>query len=75
LTRKVERLIDNKWCDIEFKDLKTGDIFKLYDDGKPVTDYNGRTIFVAYNDAFKAGDIYKILYTTGLVKLMEYHNV
>ena len=53
--RKVEILNDsNEWEDIPFKDLKKGDVFRIYDaDGNMFGDKDGRAIFIAQVDAFE----------------------
>lgn len=47
------QLFKNKeWIDIKFKDLKQGDIFRLFDDGIPVIDNDGFTNLGAKSDAY-----------------------
>ncbi len=45
------------WWDIQFEDIKAGDIFRLFEqDGSPVTNIEGRAFYKALSDAFPLGD-------------------
>lgn len=52
--RTCERAIKNSHSfeSIEFKELKEGDLFRLFDDFNPVIDSNGFTIWKALSDAY-----------------------
>lgn len=52
--RKVQKRDPNLyWHDIEFKELKNGDIFRMFEPtGEPVLDKNGNWEFVANCDAY-----------------------
>lgn len=52
--RKVQKRDPNLyWHDIEFKELKNGDIFRMFEStGGPVLDKNGNWEFVANCDAY-----------------------
>jgi hypothetical protein len=51
--RSVKVLKDGKWLDIEFPQIKHGDIVKLYEpSGEPVRGYGGVTKFQAVSDAY-----------------------
>jgi len=51
--RKFQRFIKQEWEDIEFKDLKIGNIFRIFDNGKrysdPATDDN---VWIASSDSY-----------------------
>lgn len=50
-----------KWNDIEFKNLKNMDVFRLFDDGVPVIDRIGCDTFIAKSDTYLNSDgIYQI---------------
>ena len=36
--RKFQRFIKQEWEDVEFKDLKIGNIFRIFDNGKRYSD-------------------------------------
>lgn len=44
--------IDDKWKDIEFKELQKGDLFRLFDDEIPVIGVDGFTLFGALGNAY-----------------------
>jgi hypothetical protein len=49
------------WHDIEFKELKDGDIYRMFEStGEPVKDNNGETEFVADSDAFEKDGVWTI---------------
>ena len=54
--RKVEVLSDSKypvWLGVEFKELKTGDKFRLFEpNGEPVVLDDGTDVFTCTSDAF-----------------------
>jgi hypothetical protein len=52
--RKVQRQDPNLyWHDIDFKDIKEGNIFRMFEStGEPVYDNKGETEFVADCDAY-----------------------
>lgn len=54
--RKVLVLSDDiepVWLEIKFEELKTGDLFKLFEPtGEPVVTDDGRTEFLCTSDAF-----------------------
>lgn len=47
MTRKVKRLEGEDWVDIEFMDLKEGDLFKLFDDRSDSFKENGKILWRA----------------------------
>ncbi len=48
MTRTVERYRDNNWEPVEFMELTSVDIFRIYEqDGKPVVDQKGRREWIA----------------------------
>ena len=49
--RTCEILINNEWVKSDFKNIKAGDTFRLFDDNIPVT-YNNKTELKAINDAY-----------------------
>lgn len=52
---------NEEWIDINFEELKKGDIFRLFDDGIPVKDLDGFTNFTAQSDAYQNDeDIYQV---------------
>lgn len=50
--RKVQALRDDIWTDIQFTDLKRGDIFRMFDppDNTPVVGVEGGTEFLATSE-------------------------
>ena len=57
---------DEIWEDLEFKSLKTGDIFVLYEnDGNLVRDINKECMFQAISNAYLSDDnkTYRISYS------------
>jgi len=53
MKRKVERYENDKWINIKFKDLKIGDIFRMYEnDNELVRDSENRYIFKATSNVF-----------------------
>jgi len=49
--RIVQVLKDDEWVNIKMKDIKTGNVFRLYDPGGlPVKDEHGNTEFTARAD-------------------------
>ena len=48
--RICEILINNEWVKSDFKNIKAGDTFILFDDNIPVT-YNNKTELKAINNA------------------------
>lgn len=49
--RICEILINNEWVKSDFKNIKAGNIFRLFDDNIPVT-YNNKTELKAINNAY-----------------------
>ena len=49
--RICEILIDNEWVKSDFKNIKAGNIFRLFDDNIPVI-YRNKTEFKAINNAY-----------------------
>ena len=49
--RICEILINNEWVKSDFKNIKAGNIFRLFDDNIPVT-YKNKTEFKAINNAY-----------------------
>lgn len=60
--RKVQKQDTNSnWHDIDFKDLKENDIFRMFEPtGEPVVGNHGTTEFVAYSDAYIKDDLWQI---------------
>jgi hypothetical protein len=60
--RRVQKLINSQWEDINFEDIKTGDIFRLFEStGEPVIGNKNDTEFEAINDAYINQDgIYQV---------------
>jgi hypothetical protein len=55
--RKCEILKSNTWKEIDFKDLKENDIFRLFEPtGESVKDIDGSTKFAAMCDAYQNED-------------------
>ena len=51
--RKFQRFIKQKWEDVEFKDLKIGDIFIIFDNGKRYSDpVTGDNVWIASSDSY-----------------------
>ena len=51
--RKVKIFKDEKWIDIEFENLKTGDKFRLFEStGEEVKNENGNLEFIATSDTY-----------------------
>ena len=51
--RKVEKLEDGEWIEIEFAELRKNDTFRMFEStGEEVYNNEGENIFVASNDAF-----------------------
>lgn len=59
---------NNCWEDCKFKDLKEGDIFKIYDNGEPVFGLQGKITFIATSDAYIG---YDDEYTIGVDETVE----
>jgi hypothetical protein len=60
--RICEILINNEWIKSELKNVKAGDIFRLFDDNVHVT-YKGNTEFKACSDAYlNDSNIYTVNY-------------
>lgn len=59
--RKCEILVDNEWVDTNFRELKAGDTFRLFEPGTgaPVR-YRGRTDFIADTDAYIKYDVWTV---------------
>ena len=54
--RKVEKLLYGSWIEVRLKDLRKGDIFRMFEgDGEqePVMDINNDIIFIASSDPYK----------------------
>ena len=49
--RICEILINNEWVKSDFKNIKAGNIFRLFDDNIPVI-YRNKTEFKAINNAY-----------------------
>ena len=49
--RICEILINNEWVKSDFKNIKAGDTFRLFDDNVPVT-YKNKTELKAINNAY-----------------------
>lgn len=52
--RKFE-VLNNKtisWEEIDLKDIKKGDQFRIFDDGKRVTDLNGHNVWTAISNPY-----------------------
>lgn len=50
---RVDVLVDGKWTDVEFKEIKAGDRFRLFrSTGEPVVDKNGKSEFIAKSDPY-----------------------
>ena len=60
--RKVQRRDANLyWHDIDFKELKDADIFRMFEPtGEPVSDKNGETEFVAHCNAYIKDEVWTI---------------
>jgi hypothetical protein len=59
--RRTQVKNSNKWLDINFEDLKSGDEFRLYDDEDIVIDKKGRSSWIASsNPYFNEDNILKI---------------
>jgi len=59
--RRVEKLEDEKWAEIRMQDLRTGDIFRIYElDGKLVItnvgELTGVYMWRCYKDAYESKD-------------------
>lgn len=53
--RTAQVLINDKWIDIEFKNIKEGDKFRLFEpDGTIVKDNDGNTEFIATSNPYLA---------------------
>lgn len=51
--RRTQILKNNKWIDIEFKNLKSGDKFRIFEsDGSIVKDKNDNIEFVAISEPY-----------------------
>lgn len=52
-TRRVEVFKKNKWSEIEFTELKVGDIFRMFEPtGEFVTGIEGETEWICTSDPF-----------------------
>lgn len=52
-TRKTEVFSNDIWSEVEFKDLKRGDRFRLFEpDGERVVTSDGKDEFICTSDAF-----------------------
>ena len=49
--RKVEILVGNKWEEIRLQDVKSGQPFRMFEDGVQLL-HNGVNTFVAESDGF-----------------------
>lgn len=51
--RKFQRFIKQEWEDVEFKDLKIGNIFRIFDNGKRYSDpVTGNNIWIASSNPY-----------------------
>lgn len=51
--RSVEILINDEWLPIEFKNIKKGDTFRLFEStGEPVLSEDGDTEFIAISNPY-----------------------
>jgi hypothetical protein len=52
---------DKEWININFSELKQGDIFRLFDNDIPVINNEGFTQFMAQSDAYENNEgIYQV---------------
>lgn len=59
--RKVQKLNNGIWEDIEFQNLKLGDTFRLFEsDGEPVINDKGESEFVTISDLYLVDGIWAI---------------
>jgi len=55
--RAVQVFVDRfGWQDIEMKNVRRGDVFRILDDKKRHIDEDGNNVWVAINDAYKNAD-------------------
>lgn len=55
--RKVQKKVNLKWVDIDFKDIKKGDIFRMFKStGEPVVGDKNDTMFEVISDAYISED-------------------
>lgn len=54
--RLVDIWLDGKWIRTQFKEIKEGDTFRLFDpkSNEPIKDQFGNTVFVANTDVYLA---------------------
>jgi succinylglutamate desuccinylase len=71
IVKKLDKLSLYEEAEINFDDIKQGDIFRLYeDDNTAVKDENGYTIFIALEDAHE-GKVNCVSYQELLEKELE----
>lgn len=61
--RTVQRLEDNNWVDIEFKELRLNDKFRMFEStGEPVVGLGGKVEWIATSNPFldKDGEVWII---------------
>ena len=52
-TRYAAKIINGRWVDIPFQQIKEGDVFRIFErSGDPVTDQEGNAVFTATSDAY-----------------------
>lgn len=51
-TCEIAIMNSNMFRGIDFKDLKKGNLFRLFDNDEPVIDNNGFTVWKALSDAY-----------------------
>ncbi len=59
--RKIEVLKDLKWQEVQFYELREGDIFRMFEStGESVLNTDGQTIFYASTNPFGADGVWSI---------------
>lgn len=60
LIRTVQTYTHNQWVDIEFKNLKHGDRFRLFDNGERVVNSKGHSEWIACGEPYFKDDNWTI---------------